>query len=94
MLRVDGAMSVSDWTMQRLADILKATVDRPVIPETTALGAAYLAGFASGVCPPPESFASNWQLERRFTPAMDDALRSQKLKGWSQAVKGLLASDN
>src|SRR3569623_301234 len=93
-LRVDGAMSVSDWTMQRLADILKATVDRPVIPETTALGAAYLAGFASGVCPPPESFASNWQLDRRFTPAMDDTLRSQKLKGWSQAVKGLLASDN
>ncbi len=92
-LRVDGGMSVSDWTMQRLADILKATVDRPVIPETTALGAAYLAGFAAGVCPPPEFFAANWQLDRRFTPAMDDTMRAQKLRGWSQAVKGLLASD-
>jgi glycerol kinase len=92
-LRVDGGMSVSDWTMQRLADILKATVDRPVIPETTALGAAYLAGLAAGVCPPPEAFAANWQLERRFMPSMDDVTRAQKLHGWSRAVKGLLASD-
>ncbi|MBN9603796.1 MAG: glycerol kinase GlpK [Afipia felis] len=92
-LRVDGGMAISDWTMQRLADILKATVDRPVIPETTALGAAYLAGHAAGVCPPPEAFAANWQLDRRFTPTMDDALRTKKLRGWSQAVKGLLASD-
>ncbi|EKS30760.1 glycerol kinase GlpK [Afipia felis] len=92
-LRVDGGMAISDWTMQRLADILKATVDRPVIPETTALGAAYLAGHAAGVCPSPEAFAANWQLDRRFTPTMDDALRTKKLRGWSQAVKGLLASD-
>lgn len=92
-LRVDGGMSVSDWTMQRLADILKATVDRPMIPETTALGAAYLAGLAANVCPPPETFAAQWQLDRRFTPAMDEATRAQKLRGWSQAVKGLLASD-
>jgi len=93
-LRVDGGMSVSDWTMQRLADILKATVDRPVIPETTALGAAYLAGFAAGVCPPPETFAAQWQLDRRFTPKMDDAVRAHKLRGWWLAVKGLLASES
>lgn len=92
-LRVDGGMAVSDWTMQRLADILNVTVDRPVIPETTALGAAYLAGLAAGICPPPEIFAAQWQLDRRFTPAMNDATREQKLRGWSQAVRGLLASD-
>ena len=92
-LRVDGGMAVSDWTMQRLADLLKATVDRPVIAETTALGAAYLAGFSAGICPPPASFAAQWQLDRRFTPAMDDATRAEKLDGWSRAVKGLLASD-
>jgi glycerol kinase len=92
-LRVDGGMSISDWTMQRLADILNATVDRPMIPETTALGAAYLAGLAAGICPPPADFAATWRLDRRFTPAMDEAARTQKLRGWLQAVKGLLASD-
>jgi len=92
-LRVDGGMAVSDWTMQRLADILNATVDRPVIAETTALGAAYLAGLAADVCPPPEAFGGQWQLDRRFTPAMDATIRAQKLRGWSRAVKGLLASD-
>jgi glycerol kinase len=92
-LRVDGGMAISDWTMQRLADILNATVDRPMIPETTALGAAYLAGFAAGICPPPADFAATWRLDRRFTPAMDEATRTQKLRGWSQAVKGLLATD-
>jgi glycerol kinase len=92
-LRVDGGMAISDWTMQRLSDILNATVDRPMIPETTALGAAYLAGFAAGICPPPADFAATWRLDRRFTPAMDEATRTQKLRGWSQAMKGLLASD-
>ena len=92
-LRVDGGMAVSDWTMQRLADILNVTVDRPVIPETTALGAAYLAGLASGICPPPTEFAARWQLDRRFTPAMDEETRARKLTGWARAVKGLLASE-
>jgi glycerol kinase len=93
VLRVDGGMAASDWTMQRLADLLDAPVDRPVIPETTALGAAYLAGLAAGVYPEPSKFADTWRLERRFTPAMDAATRERKLKGWARAVKGLLASD-
>ncbi len=64
VLRVDGGMVASDWTMQRLADILAAPVDRPVVKETTAMGAAYLAGLAAGVLPPPEQFGDSWRLER------------------------------
>jgi glycerol kinase len=86
VLRVDGGMVASDWTMQRLADMLDAPVDRPAVLETTALGAAYLAGLARGVCPAPEDFAKRWKLERRFTPAMDAATRSAKLSRWKDAV--------
>jgi glycerol kinase len=93
VLRVDGGMTASDWTMQRLADLLDAPVDRPVIQETTALGAAYLAGLSAGVFPEPSKFADNWRLERRFRPAMSAATRTRKLKGWAAAVRGVLASD-
>ena len=93
VLRVDGGMTVSDWTMQRLADLLDAPVDRPVIQETTALGAAYLAGLEAGVYPEPAKFADNWRLEHRFKPNMSAATRERKLKGWARAVKGVLASD-
>lgn len=90
VLRVDGGMVASDWTMQRLADILAAPVDRPIVKETTAMGAAYLAGFAAGVLPPPDQFADGWRLERRFSPRMDTAMRKRKLTGWKQAVRCLL----
>src|SRR5215475_4759559 len=93
VLRVDGGMTASDWTMQRLADLLDAPVDRPVIQETTALGAAYLAGLHAGVYPELSKFADNWRLEHRFKPAMSAATRERKLKGWARAVKGVLASD-
>lgn len=93
VLRVDGGMTASDWTMQRLSDLLNAPVDRPMIQETTAVGAAYLAGLGAGVYPEPVRFADSWRLERRFKPNMSDATRTRKLKGWSQAVKGVLASD-
>ncbi|MDR4308405.1 glycerol kinase GlpK [Chelatococcus sambhunathii] len=85
-LRVDGGMTASDWTLQFLADILDAPVDRPEIVETTALGAAYLAGLAAGVCPDPDGFAKSWRLERRFEPRMDAATRRRKLAGWADAV--------
>jgi glycerol kinase len=93
VLRVDGGMTASDWTMQRLADLLDAPVDRPMILETTALGAAYLAGLSAGVYPEPSKFADNWRLERRFKPAMSAATRERKLKGWARAIRGVLASD-
>jgi glycerol kinase len=93
VLRVDGGMTASDWTMQCLADLLDAPVDRPVVQETTALGAAYLAGLASGLCPEPQRFAESWRLERRFTPGMVAEMRAKKLDGWRRAVAGVLASE-
>jgi glycerol kinase len=90
VLRVDGGMVASDWTMQRLADLLGAPVDRPEIKETTALGAAYLAGLSAGLYPDPERFADAWRLERRFGPAMEPASRERKLAGWRDAVSRLL----
>jgi glycerol kinase len=87
VLRVDGGMTASDVTMQFLADILDAPVDRPVVMETTALGAAYLAGLAAGVCPDLAAFAARWKCERRFTPRMDEATRVRKWAGWQEAVR-------
>jgi glycerol kinase len=86
VLRVDGGMAASDVTMQFLADILAAPVDRPAVMETTALGAAYLAGLQAGVCPDLEGFAARWTCERRFTPRMDEATRARKWAGWRDAV--------
>ena len=86
VLRVDGGMTSSDVTMQFLADILGAPVDRPVVMETTALGAAYLAGYHAGVCPDPAGFSASWRLDRRFKPAMDANLRARKWAGWQAAV--------
>ena len=86
VLRVDGGMSASNFTMQFLADILDAAIDRPVIMETTALGAAYLAGFEAGLCPAPETFAKTWRLEHRFEPRMAPAMRERKWAGWRNAM--------
>ena len=90
VLRVDGGMAASDVAMQFLADILAAPVDRPVVMETTALGAAYLAGYAAGVCAEPAEFATQWRRERRFEPAMDQATRERKWAGWRDAVRRTL----
>ncbi|MBN9067094.1 MAG: glycerol kinase GlpK [Rhizobiales bacterium] len=87
VLRVDGGMVASDWTMQRLADILDAPVDRPEILETTALGAAWLAGSKAGVWPNATDFAKSWALERRFQPEMDQRTRAARIKGWKDAVR-------
>jgi glycerol kinase len=90
VLRVDGGMTASDWAMQRLADILGSPVDRPVVKETTALGAAYLAGLTAGVFPEPDRFADLWRLENRFLPALDEAARRTKVAGWRDAVSRTL----
>jgi glycerol kinase len=92
VLRVDGGMTASDYTMQFLADILDAPVDRPVVMETTALGAAYLAGLAAGVCPEPGAFAKSWKRERRFVPRMAAGMRARKWAGWQHAVRRTLVS--
>jgi glycerol kinase len=90
VLRVDGGMTASDWTMQFLADILNAPVDRPVMMETTARGAAYLAGRKAGLMPDLDGFAAHWQRDRRFEPKMDAAMRARKWAGWREAVKRTL----
>jgi glycerol kinase len=87
VLRVDGGMVASDPAMQFLADITGACVDRPVVQETTALGAAYLAGLQAGVCPDPEGFAKTWRLDQRFEPRLDPAVRARKWAGWQDAVR-------
>jgi len=91
VLRVDGGMANSDWTMQRLADLTGCIVDRPQIKETTALGAAYLAGLHAGFFPEPDRFSAQWRLERRFIPQMDAGMRERKLAGWTSAVRRLLS---
>jgi glycerol kinase len=91
VLRVDGGMTASDWAMQFLSDILGAPVDRPVVTETTALGAAYLAGMQAGICGSPAEFAKSWALERRFTPVMDARTRDAKYTRWGRAVAATMS---
>ncbi|MCK8778367.1 glycerol kinase GlpK [Rhizobium sp. NTR19] len=92
VLRVDGGMVASDWTMQRLSDLLDAPVDRPTILETTALGAAWLAGSKAGVWPDRKAFAKSWARQRRFEPQMDEKTRAAKIRGWKDAVKRTLTA--
>ena len=86
MIRVDGGMSASDWTMQFLADMLAAPVDRPAGLETTALGAGYLAGMAAGLYPDPADFAASWSAGRRFNRRCRPTERARKYRGWQAAV--------
>ena len=92
VLRVDGGMAASDWTMQFLSDILGAAVDRPRVLETTALGAAWLAGMQAGVYPDQADFAKTWAAEHRFTPQMDAKTRTAKYVGWQDAVRRTLST--
>ena len=92
VLRVDGGMTASAVTMQFVADILASPVDRPVVMETTALGAAYLAGRAAGLCPDLDGFAGQWRLDRRFEPRMDASQRERKYSGWKDAVRRTLTA--
>jgi glycerol kinase len=91
-LRVDGGMAASDWTMQFLADILPARVERPASVETTAWGAAYVAGLQRGICPAPDEMIARWRAARVFTPAMPQEEREARHAGWQQAVAATLAA--
>ena len=86
-LKVDGGAVVNNFLMQFQADILNATVLRPVIAETTALGAAYLAGLAVGFWKDKEEIRSSWKLERQFSPEMSDVLRQERYDGWKKAIR-------
>ena len=90
VLRVDGGMSASNWTMQFLSNILNAPVDRPEVLETTAMGAAWLAGMRVGVYPEQGEFAKSWSLEKRFQPQMDNDQREKRYEDWKSAVAATL----
>ena len=92
VLRVAGGLSASDWTMQFLSDIIGAPVDRPKVLETTAMGAAWLAGMRAGVYPDQKGFAADWALDRRFKPQMDEVTRERRYEGWKDAVRRTLTS--
>ena len=92
VLRVDGGMSASDWTMQFLADIIGAPVDRPKVRETTAVGAAWLAGMHMGALPDQDSFAKTWALDRQFTPQIDQNVRDARYAAWQRAVRATMAA--
>ncbi|MBM7069020.1 glycerol kinase GlpK [Actibacterium sp. 188UL27-1] len=91
VLRVDGGMTVSDWTMQFLADITGAQVDRPRVLETTALGVAWIAGMRAGLYPAQAEFAQTWDRDHRFVPQMALADRGVRYGAWTRAVKGCQA---
>ncbi len=89
-LRVDGGMSASDYAMQFLSDIIGASVDRPQVLETTAMGAAWLAGQRAGVYPDMDGFAEMWRLDRSFDPGMSDDDRATKYDAWKRAVSAAM----
>ena len=87
MLKVDGGAAVNDFLLEFQADVAGQPVFRPVCIETTSLGAAYLAGLATGYWKDKADILSNWQLDRRFDPGMDEGKRQQLLDGWHRAVQ-------
>ena len=91
-LRVDGGMVVNDALMQRLADTVAVPVERPVVTETTALGAAFLAGLQAGLWPSLDALAEGWALDRAFRPAEDAASRDRRYAGWQDAVRRVRSS--
>jgi glycerol kinase len=92
-LRVDGGMVVNDWAMQALADIAGVPVERPRTIETTALGAAYLAGLATGLYPSQKALAAQWRRERLFEPQMRADEREERYAGWRRAVQRTLTTN-
>jgi len=86
-LKVDGGMVANDWFCQRLADLTGLAVDRPRVTETTALGAAYLAGLGAGLFRSEKDIAAHWALDRRFRPALKPAERDRLYAGWHRAVQ-------
>jgi glycerol kinase len=86
-LRVDGGASVNDALLQYQADILQIPVVRPKVTETTALGAAYLAGLAAGVWPDRNTIARQWQVDRRFEPQMPADRAAELRARWHQAIE-------
>lgn len=86
-LKVDGGASANNYLMQTQADLIAAPVQRPVCVETTAMGAAYLAGLAVGYWASKDDVIKNWAIDRTFAPAIPAEKREKMIKGWNKAVK-------
>lgn len=90
ILRVDGGMVVNNWLLQFLADILNLTIHRPACVETTALGAAYLAGLQTGLYQSLEDIGQSWQVNQSYVPKRDNVWRETAYKGWSKAISSVV----
>ena len=86
-LKVDGGASANNFLMQTQSDIINAPVNRPRCVETTAMGAAYLAGLAVGYWKDKQDVKKNWKIDQIFLPSIDEEKRQKKIKGWNKAVK-------
>ena len=86
-LKVDGGASANNYLMQTQSDIINAPVNRPQCVETTAMGAAYLAGLAVGYWANKEEVIKNWAIDRTFTPEIGEETRKEMVRGWNKAVK-------
>lgn len=90
-LRVDGGAVKNNFLMQFQSDLLGVPVERPVVNETTALGAAYLAGLAVGYWKDQSEIATQWNIDRTFEPTMNEEKRNKLYEGWQKAVKAAMA---
>ena len=90
IVKVDGGMVMNNWFSQFLSDIVNVKVLRPNVHETTALGAAFMAGLKIGVYKSLKDISKNWSLEKKFTPKMKNKFRESLLIGWSKAIKRAL----
>ena len=93
-LKVDGGMVANDWVVQFLADVLNLTVNRPRVMETTALGAAYLAGLQAGLFSSLDDISKQWQLDKKFDPQIDSSQRNKLIAGWQNAITRLINTPN
>ena len=92
IVKVDGGMVMNNWFSQFLSDIVNVKVLRPKVQETTALGAAFMAGLQIGVYKSLKDISKNWHLDKKFSPKMKNTLRNKLLKGWSAAIKKTLSN--
>ena len=92
IVKVDGGMVMNNWFSQFLSDIVNVKVLRPKVQETTALGAAFMAGLQIGVYKSLKDISKNWHLDKKFSPKMQNPSRNKLLKGWSAAIKKTLSN--
>ena len=90
VIKVDGGMAKNNWLLQFLANVIKIRVDRPQFEETTALGAAFLAGLQIGIFKSLNDISKKWKLNKKFVPKIKSSERLNLLKGWSQTIRKTL----